>query len=293
MNKPIKIILLLVAILLAVGGVFAYYKTIVSPPGKLDFSNQYVNAAKKDLSKVESANTDLALDTIFVGLTHELDFLWYNSFISDQERDELMQSFATLYVPTYVSSCNSKFNKSVWHEDELRKIDARIAELQALRTTDKRIIIQGEANASLNKVHNVIVNYYDARKAASASQYYGLESAKQRIAAARKYALMSPINKCSDLVLRLNSVPSRLEKAHYDHLKKEVERLRNYNVYSKEKYEDLAWNINSKLDEYDRHAKSVYGMASNISDLKRKAGSYYSMASSYYSKATSPKIQPN
>ena len=39
MNKPIKIILLVVAILLAVGGVMAYYKTIVSPPGKLEFSN--------------------------------------------------------------------------------------------------------------------------------------------------------------------------------------------------------------------------------------------------------------
>ena len=59
MNKPIKIILLVVAILLAVGGVMAYYKTIVSPPGKLEFSNQYINAVKKDISKVKSANTDM------------------------------------------------------------------------------------------------------------------------------------------------------------------------------------------------------------------------------------------
>ena len=115
MNKPIKIILLVVAILLAVGGVMAYYKTIVSPPGKLEFSNQYVNATKKDISKVKSSNTDIALDTTFVGITHELDLLLSNSFLTDQERNELMESFASQYVPTYVSSCNSKFKNKCSH----------------------------------------------------------------------------------------------------------------------------------------------------------------------------------
>ena len=98
MNKPIKIILLVVAILLAVGGVMYYYKTIVSPPGKLMFSNQYVNAAKKDIANVKSANTDIALDTTFVGITHELDLLLSNSFLSNQERNELLESFAAQYV---------------------------------------------------------------------------------------------------------------------------------------------------------------------------------------------------
>jgi len=68
MNKSIKIILLVVAILLAVGGVMAYYKTIVSPPGKLKFKNQYVNSDKNDISKVKSAITDLALDSVLLQL---------------------------------------------------------------------------------------------------------------------------------------------------------------------------------------------------------------------------------
>lgn len=279
MNKAIKIILLVVAIMLAVGGVMAYYKTIVSPPGKLEFSNQYVNTAKKDISKVKSANTDIALDTTFVGITHELDFLLSNSFLSDQERNELMELFAAQYVPTYVSSCNSKFSKSVWNESELLKINARISKLQALQTTDKKIIIQGDANDSLNEVHNVIVNYYDAKKAASASGYNGLESAKQRIATAKEYASMSPINNCSDLMSRLNSVSSRLEQAHYTYLAWQVERLRYYHNYSQTEYDNLALGISDKLEEYKNHAKSVYGKVSNISELESRAGDYYSNAS--------------
>lgn len=281
MNKPIKIILLVVAILLAVGGVMAYYKTIVSPPGKLEFSNQYVNVAKKDISKVKSANTDIALDTTFVGITHELDLLLSNSFLSDQERNELMESFASQYVPTYVSSCNSKFSKSVWNEGELQKINVRISELQALKTTDQKIIIQGDANASLNEVHNVIVNYYDAKKAASDSIFIfnGLESAKQRIATAKRFASMSPINNCSELVSRLNSVSSRLEQAHYAYLANQVERLLPYYKYSETEYDTLALSVSEKLEEYKNHARSVYGKASSISDLESRAGDYYDKAS--------------
>lgn len=278
MNKPIKIILLVVAILLAVGGVMAYYKTIVSPPGKLEFSNQYVNAAQKDISKVKSANTDLALDTTFVGVTHELDLLLSNSFLSNQERNELMESFASQYVPTYVASCNSKFNKSVWNEGELQKINARISELQALKTTDQKIIIQGDANAPLDKIHNVIVAYYKAKKVASASGYNGIQAAKQKIATAKKYASMSPINNCTELVSRLNSVSTRLEQAHYSYLAGQVERLRPYYNYSQTEYDKIALSISEKFDEYKNNAKSTYGRVSDISSLESRAGSYYSNA---------------
>ena len=98
-----------------------------------------------------------------------------------------MELFATQYVPTYVSACNSKFSKSVWNEGELQKINTRISELQGLVTTENNIVIQGEANSSLNEVHNVIVAYYEAKKAASAGGYNGIQVAKQKIANAKKF----------------------------------------------------------------------------------------------------------
>ena len=82
MNKSIKIILLVVAILLAVGGVMVYYKTIVSPPGKLVFKNQHIISIKSDISKVKSVNSYLALDATFVKIPHELDFQLANSYIT-------------------------------------------------------------------------------------------------------------------------------------------------------------------------------------------------------------------
>ena len=279
MNKSIKIILLVVAILLAVGGVMAYYKTIVSPPGKLEFKNQYVNSDKKDISQVKSANTDLALDSFYIAITHELDLQLANSFLTNQERNELLELFATQYIPVYVSACNSKFSKSIWNEGELQKINTRISELQRLVTTENKVVVQGEANASLNEVHNVIVAYYEAKRAASAGGYNGIQAAKQKIAKAKRYASMSPINNCTDLVSRLNSVADRLEQVHYSYLAGQVERLRPYYNYSQSEYDNLALSISEKLDEYKKNAKSTYGRVSDISSLESRAGSYYSNAS--------------
>ena len=275
MNKSIKIVLLVVAILLAVGGVMAYYKTIVSPPGKLEFKNQYVNSDKKDISKVKSVNTDFALDSCFVAITDELDFQLANSFLTNQERDELLELFATQYVPTYVSVCNNKFSESVWNEYDLQKINSHISELQALVTTAGNVVIQGDANASLNDVRNVIVTYYEAKKAASASGYNGIQSARQKIATASRYASMTPINNCTDLVSRLGSVPASLEQAHYSYLAGQVERLRPYSDYNRDDYNKLAISIIKEIGEYKENAKSTYGRVSDISLLEERAGKYF------------------
>ena len=274
MNKTIKIVLLVVAILLAVGGVMAYYITMVSPPGMLEFKNQFVNSDKNDIAKIKSATTDFVLDSVYVAITHELDLQLSNSFLTNQERDELLELFATQYVSTYVSACNSKFSKSLWYVGDLQKMNARISELQRLVTTNNIIVIQGDANTSLSEIRNVIAAYYEAQKAASAEGYNGLQAAKQRIATAKRYASMSPLKNCTDLVSRLNAVPTRLEQAHFSYLAAQVERLRLSYNYSKAEYDNLVRSVTQQIKEYKNNAKSTYGRVSNISSLESRAGSY-------------------
>lgn len=279
MNKSIKITLLLLAIIGAVGGVMAYYRTIVSPPGKLAFKNQYIISNKEDIAKVKASTTDASIDSIYVAVTHELDFQLSNKNLTNQERDELLESFVTQYVPVFVSSCNSKFSQSYWDESNLKHINNKIAELRDLVSTDRKVIIQGEMQTSLNNIHNVIINYYEAKRVASANGYNGIQSAKQRIAEAKRYVTMSPLNNCSDLMNRLNSEPSRLEQAHYAYLANQVERLRAYYNYSNQSdYDNVALDVSEKIDEYKKNAKSTYGRISDISTLEGRAGSYYSNA---------------
>lgn len=279
MNKPIKILLLVVATLSAFGGVMVYYKTIVSPPGHLAFKNQYIEASKIDIFKLKSYTTDYTLDSTFVSITHELDFLLTNSLLSEQERNELLELFATQYVPAYTKFCNSQFKLSEWDENQLQRIKERVSELFELTTSDDMVVIQGPARSSLNEVLHVIDIYYDAKTASYARGYYGIDSAKERIAEANQYASMSPINNCTELVSRLNSVSSRLEQDHYAYLEAQVERLRYYYNYSQDEYDNLALSIADKLEEYKKNAKSTYGYISDIGVLENRAGEYYENAS--------------
>lgn len=277
MNRTIKISLLVIAIVLAFGVVMVYYKTIVSPPGKLVFKNQYVMSAKRDISKVKSANTDLALDSVFNAVTLIIDFQFANTVLTDQERDELLESFATQYVPVFATACNSKFSQSYWDERKLQGIKARISQLQQLRSTDNRVVIQGVANTSLNGIHNVIDNYYDAKSVAATNGYSGIQSAKQRIASARRYATMSPLNNCSDLVNRLNSVASRLEQAHYAYLSNQVEEIKLNLHLNWTDFDILSLSVLDRLEEYKKQANNTYGHVSDLSSLESRASDYYKL----------------
>ena len=65
MNKSIKIALLAVAIIAAVSGVMVYYRTIVSPPSHIKFSNQYVTAVNNDIADIKKKTTAEELDSSY------------------------------------------------------------------------------------------------------------------------------------------------------------------------------------------------------------------------------------
>lgn len=281
MNKPIKIILLAVAILLAIGGVMVYYKTLVSPPCELKFRNQYVCSAKKDIADIKSANSDTALDSVFVTITHELDFQYSNSCLSADEKNDLLNDFADQYTWVYVHFCNSKFSRSIWNEKELQHIYSQVSKLLALKDTYDKSVIQGNNKSSLNEVSAIVGNYFAAKRVAMVNGYYGWPSAKQKIAEARKFANMYPLNNCTKLVSSLNSVPSRLDQTHYEYLESQVEQLQYYDSYSGDDYRRLVYNVSDKLEDYKKNAKEVYGSCYDIGDLERRASHYYSNSPLY------------
>lgn len=212
MKTPIKIILLVVAMLLAIGGVMAYYETIVSPPRKFDFKNQYYNSDKKDISKVKSSNTDLALDSIYVAIMHELDFQVANSLLTDQECNELLELFATQYVPLFIDRCNKAFESSVWDTPQWSHgfMLSRAAEIKNFRSSNGNYIIERNSKhiKELNKIENIISKYNSAWNFVNnASKCSSVAEIKSLKTSADKFRTQ-PLSKCTKLMQSLNSVES-------------------------------------------------------------------------------------
>lgn len=223
-------------------------------------------------------STTSELDSSFVATTHEINFMWKDTLLQSTERNELLESFAVQYIPKFVKDCNGKFAATDWSDIVLKQMSKKITQLRSLKTTDGTYVVGGEANTSLEKVQNTISNYYAAKAVVSNTGYTGLSSAKIKIATAKNYASMSPLNNCVSLVNMLNSVPRRLEQSHFAYLVGQVNRLRNYYNYSQSSYDDLALSISEKLDEYKKNARKVYGCMSDIASLEQRAGELYSNA---------------
>lgn len=271
MNKFVKIVILAVAILVAVGLVMFYIKTKVSPPARLEFSNHYVNHVNKDIENIKFANTSWGFDSIYIKITHELDFFFSNSLLSSQERDELVSNFVKEYVPTYKLFCDSKFSDSVWNEKELMGMKTRVNEIKALKTTDGKIVIQGYDEISLDRISKVIRDYYDAKNIASSTKYNSINDAKEKIRKAENYANEQPINNCVELVKKLKDLPSKINSSHFEFLEKEVQKLSD-DYPSWEDYREFERKVLNEIEKYEVNAKSVYGTNYKTDSIRTSAG---------------------
>lgn len=289
MNKSIKIILLIVGILLAVGGVMAYYKTIVSPPGTLKFQNAFLRSGQQDMStfqssgclkevNVSSATPETKLAQSFSSFLHLIAFQQANELLNDQEHDQLLESFLKNYAPAYAQMCQHHFEEPVWSEEKMGHMKQHCDQVEALVDAQNEPIVQGEVREKLEQVKRIVANYYAAKNATAATGYQGIEQARQRIARAQESVSQAPLSNCAFLVERAQSLPARLGQAHYAYLVGQVERLRHYQNYTEEGYRELYLEIDAKLEEYKDQANSVYGEDRGISILYSRAEQYYSNA---------------
>lgn len=287
MNKSIKIMVLTLALLAAIALVLIFVGSIARPPQELTFNNQYIISVNKDIAKINKNTGDTELDSAYVAILHELRLIWQDSLVSAQQHDELKESFVKNYVEGYVASCNRKFAQSVWNEGDLGQMQSHIKEIQNLKTSDNSVIVGGDVNNSLNDVNNIIVRYYAAKKAATASGYNGWDSAKERIKTAKDYAESSPLRNNVDLVNKLSEVPGRLNRSHVGHLSSRVRELSNYYYYhDKEQFDKLSREIYSEIDSYKKNAKSVYGEVLDVSSIEDTYTQYCRNANEHYSNIT-------
>lgn len=283
MNKTIKILLLVGAIVIACFAVMFYVKTIVSPPQELKFKNQYVNNLRNEIAAFEKLNNENSCDSLYQVISHEIAYQLREEYLMSKERDVLLDDFASKYTPLFVRYSNEKFRSSVWYVSDHDFMRSRISELQGMSVSEGSTnVIQGNMLASLDEILSTISLYNDAWRLARRTSYSSLSNAKSTIVSARDYASTSPINNCSALVTALNTVSSKLESSHYRHLSGLVHNLYYWENYSRKNYEELANGVAERIKEYNNNARNVYGQISDVNALTRKASNYFERSVTYY-----------
>ena len=284
MNKSVKILLLVVAVIIAIGGVLLFMKTIVSPPQDLEFKNQFEVALNQKIDvfkKVDSNN----LEREFATLTDLAHRFKSESNIDDKLFDKEYTEIIGVYSPKFAQYCFGQFQKSVWDESEHKWMEERIAQLRKLTVEDgSRKIMDNyaESDGRFSIILKTIGKYREAKALSNRTGYSGLSEARSRISKANQYKQDDYLKNNAALMKALNSLPSRLEASHYASLRAKVNTLANYYSYSADSYDALSDNVVAALKEYKQNAQSVYGESRSLSDLEADASRYYNAAVEYY-----------
>lgn len=284
MNKSVKILLLVVAVIIAIGGVLLFMKTIVSPPQDLEFKNQYEIALNQKINNFKKVGSD-NLEREFATLTDLAHRIKTESNIDDKLFDKEYTEIIGVYSPKFAQYCFGQFQKSVWDENEHKWIEDRIAQLRKLTIEDgSRKIMDNyaESDGRFTIILKTIGKYREAKALSNRTGYSGLGEARSRISKANQYKQDDYLKNNAALMKALNSLPSRLEASHYASLRAKVNSLANYYSYSADSYDALSDNVVAALKEYKQSAQSVYGESRSLSDLEADASRYYNAAVEYY-----------
>ena len=284
MNKSLKLTILLAAIIVAIGGVLLFIRTIVSPPQDLKFINQYQADLTLDINDFKNVSSD-SLELSFTALYDKAYRYNTESAIDDKAYDKAKAEIIGIYAPKFSNNCFAMLNHSVWPDTELKGMESRIHELRNLTIDDGAKNIMNnypEANEKFSTILRIIAKYREAKAFTGNSTFRDLSDAKSRISMATQYKKDNYLKNNIDLVNSLTSLPSRIEASHFALLHRMANETANFHHYSQNEYERYITKVVTAIKEYENNARNIYGTSHNTEGLKNIVRANDNNSSDYY-----------
>lgn len=283
MNKTSKIIILFLAIILAVGGVMAYAKTIVDPPKELKQVDQYSIDLGKSLNGFSQISSAILEDSLFAAITNKISVFKKEKKLETKDMDSNLDRLAGMYAPLFLKRSFTKFQQSSWDGNDHSYMLQVVGSLKQMKHSDGSRVVVKNTLDSLNKIEKIISDYRKARALTSHTAFNGIANAKGVINQAKQYANDSYLSNCSSLVSALTNIRSSIGQSHFRQISAMVEKLSQYRYFSEDYYNNtLVPQVDAAITEYENNASSLYGTRLNTNPLWDKAKRYYDQASDYY-----------
>ena len=271
------------AIVIAVGCVFLYMRTLMAPPLEMSAENQYKEYLKDKTDNFRDTTLANPEDE-FLRFSDMTDFLVKENLVSSEEGVKQYGDFIIAYVPKFNEWCLTRFNQSVWNPNEMSWIASRVAYLNGIKNNDNEELIKKKSPQDYEKLEEIngVIDKYKEATSLSGTKFSNISNA--RTAIQRSKTLMGDryLQNNVSLMNSLKSLPSRLESAHYNHISGLVSSMSRYQSYDRSKFNSLSDNVLKSIQEYQSNARSVYGTARDVSSLKNKASQLQNDADEYF-----------
>ncbi len=261
----IKSILIVVAIILAIGSILYYKNTVIDPPKQFVFENPHNKALCKEIKLLTSDS----LETQYADILYLINRDGIEKLVGKDTLDLRIEDALIKYIPLFISKCNSSFAASVWNTPEWSHnfMKNRIYQLKHFEKSTGNLVVEPNSNyiKQLDDVLKVIDNYDNAWQLAYSTNYKNLETTKNRVRQAGVYLNDDRLKNCVALVQKLNELPSAIQASHLAYLKRSSKLycggIKGYNTY----LSALKNILNNTIPEY----VSYYGNSNEINEIKR------------------------
>lgn len=276
MKTTLKVTLLLLAIVAVAGSLLYFAKSRLDPPRAVGTEGEQAARVRRLISEVRQGLDSDTLSQRWFKAHHLIGFLNDNGLLRTGESDTLQMELMERYVPAFVRKCDLKFGWSVWDDDELAQMRKRIRLLRGIEDSRQRSIVdrQPALNGQLDHVEGVLNRYREARALIADRSFKSLADSRTRIREARTYQADAYLGKNNDLMHELDSVPSRLQKAHYRYLERAVAALANPGT-SWEAFQERYDGVGREVSLFADSARAVYGHYMGVSELRSDMRGHY------------------
>lgn len=279
MKTSLKVFLLSLAIAAVAGSLLFFAKLRLDPPRAVSHDGEQAALVRRMIDNVHQGLDSDTLDQRWFAAHHLIGFLTDNQLLRPGESDTLKVMLMEKYVPAFVRKCELKFGWSVWEDSDLKKMRQRIQLLKGIENSDKHAIVdlRPSVNGQLDRVLGVLNRYRQACDLAERRDFKSIADSKDRIREARRYQSDAYLSKNTHLMHELDSVPTRLQEAHYRYLERCVASLANPGT-SWEAFQERYDGVGREVSLFADSARAVYGHYMAVGDLHSDMRSHYHAA---------------
>jgi hypothetical protein len=281
MKTTIKISLIVISVVIAVGAILHYIDTVMRPPQKIEPQNQFLDELTRRIDEIpQKGNTIDRSDYLYKKISHKIQLYHDMKYLTDVQRDEKLEVFMAEYIPVFLDQSFVLFRKSVWNEGDHTFIINRITEIKDImikKAGSSTPLVESTSSVSdqMLQISNIIDNYNEAKKLMSQTSFNGINPITNRIKRARELQGMEYLSNCTHIVNGLKELPPKIHESHYAFLARLDNQLHNFFRYSLNEYQERFSSIDTQVTEYENNATKLYGSKKDIESIKTKLVNSY------------------
>ena len=273
--------LILSAVIIGVGCVIAVFYTMVwQPPTGVNEHKPHQECIDQNTNRIQNDSAYTFNDPIFDTTFNKIEVFnqegYINATLADNDKKRLME----IYVHAFVQDTKRAFLVTGWGTGLKKRLESRIKMMKKVKSSDGRFILSSTEAQQLESVSKVLMQY-DSAQSICNTGFTSIQNAQSTISSAKKWLKHEQIGR-SSLSSKLQGVPKKMESAHYNQIKSQVNKLEDYrNFNSMSDFENYSQTVLDNMKSYE-DAEGIYEGKQSLASLREKSKIAYSIAQEYF-----------